>query len=601
MDHDRFLAGRMTLIVVAAAILPLAGFHQAGVRAQQPARQGEAAASERPGDQRVHFVETGLIAQRLEADAGGRFACVFGQPLPPDAENDRRLRSVQGTNLYGGPTHVAIVDLASLKVLARQPVDGEVQQALIDGDFLYWKPVSVNVINRLAMSGDPTFKQLPLQVAVEQMFFVGDDRLALVVDEDQATRIHVYERRSFSRLPDDWLSRLAFRSVRRRYGTVANHLGDDELHLAPLVIDQRTGKAKCVVDTVYGTPSLDPKTAPTSTLANLGMGDAWWRRRYSNQEVKLMGVGGATLFRIPSRTWCVSSNLPLCASMIVSGSSRNASHVLEIREVVYGKRIDELALAADGPSGVGNQAGMRFSGRNVLVAMLDKLMVFEIDPEKLTVAEPLRLLHPTLAAGSVDRPAVFQLEAKGGKPPYRFALGQKIDGVTVSETTGQVRIDFPGIWKRRVEDVSQGTQPPFQLADPQLLREIQSQRTVEEWIEKVTGVKVPAGMVATTIPLTLSATDSGGQGDRVFAQAIAVAPKHAIEEANAAAAKIRAAQHDKMIAERQGTAKSGADEDTTATRLGELEKRVRRIEAQLDTILRKLDEMSAATARDKQP
>lgn len=580
---------RASFLFCASVFFLIVSLERTLVSAQQPAskinKENEVAL-----DPRLKIVNTGLIAQRVEADVNGRFACVFGQLAPESSATEKKQRRSRGrTQLYGGPTHVAIVDLKSYKVIARQAIDGGIQQAFVGNEYLFWKPNSVNVINRLSLTATPELKQLPLQVAVQQMFFVGDDRIALIVSEGKSSQVRVYDRKSLTRLPDDPLSQFGIRNTgRRNYGTVANYLGDAELHLSPRLLDLQSGQTKCLVGNL-GLPLLAQKARPSSRLVNSARGNAWWRRRYSGQQVQL--IDGAILFRTPSRIGCVSKKFPLFASLVLTGMAHNAEHIVVVREVGFGKKVDQILWRTNSYSGVPIQNGMKFSGCKVVWASHDELAIFKLDSQKLKVlVEPFRLLHPLLAVSSIEDLASFQLVAKGGKPPYHYYFEDPIEGVSVDELTGKLSIDFPTLWKNRIEKISQGEGPPFQSLSPtnSFPKQPRTRTTRGEIWQGLFGMKIPPGMQPTAVPLTLTAMDSAGQRDEIFAQAIALAPKQEMEEANAAAAAIRAAKYAEGVAEMKAK-QGGSASKSIPLRLDELEKRTRRIEAQLDTILRKLD------------
>ncbi len=588
MNPSQFQRLLVGCVMFAASLAPFAGFDSMGAWAQPPNLAKEERSEPQQTDERVCVMQTGLLAARLETGGAGRFACIFGHPAPATEEERQEARH-RGHALFGSPTHIATIDLEAGKVLARHPIDGGIQQVLMDDRYVYWKPKSVNVVNRLPLTADPSLRQLPLRFAVEQMFLVGDDRLAIVLSEGTSTRIQVYNRESMARCPDDALSKYELKYSQRGYGRVVWQRGDAELHVTPRIIDQRTGKTKCFVDPIYGVPTLEPNADPTSTLVSLSAADTWWRRRFHRESVTL--ISGPILYQIPFRNWCVSAELPLHAGLAVSGASYNASRAIEIREVVHGKRVERVELPNLAVSGmVAKDGGIKFAGRSVVMAISDRLVVCQLDQAVLAqVAAPVRLLHPDTPLSSVDHPADIKLVAKGGTPPYRFAMERPIDGVAVDETTGHVRVDFPSIWKRRIENVSKGSQPAFQISSPSAWHRSHPNDTPEDVFEKYTGVEIPNGMFPTALPLSLIATDGSGQQDRVLAYALAMAPKHAIESANAANTAVRAAAMEKSVAAARARQPGSGSQSTLEERVADLEERMRRIEAKLDAALSRLD------------
>ncbi len=544
----------------------------------------------------VSFIDTGLIAQRLDTDLKGRFAAVFGQPLPPQSQDLKDKGRSTYFQIYGGPTHVAIVDLVNSRVLSRNPVDGEPQQVLIDDHYVFWKPATVNVINRLALSEDAEKKQLLLSKTLDQAFLIGDDRLGLIVTDSRATRIEVYGRDSLELRPSDSLSQ-PLRRQSRRFGSAARHLGDDELHLSPRILDQRTGSTKCFVNLAHDVALLDTTKGPVGTFPSSGNHNSWWRRKYDRQDVST--VSGTKLFHLPANTWAVSRTLPLHACMILSGTNRNPARKIEIRELVYGKKVHETVLPRGGPSRTPPRNGIRFTGDKVAVAMFDEVAVVDIPRDILKeVREPLRLLHPRIPVCDTESPLEFHLEARGGEAPYTFSLGSDSKGATVDPQSGRVSIDLPRVFNEQLERVSVSKDRPFQMPPSSYSEDWEDDLSAETLFTRRTGVDVPPGAFPTVLPLVLQATDSGGHLDSIVVQVVAMAPKAALRNANVKAREAQQLLQETRRAKAIAAVSARGNPDGVGQRLDDLERRMRSIETRLEKVLKLLEEQSEGNERE---
>ena len=165
-----------------------------------------------------------------------------------------------------------------------------------------------------------------------------------------------------------------------------------------------------------------------------------------------------------------------------------------------------------------------------------------------------------------------------------------------------VKIDTPELWKTYLQGTSGNT---GYGAGPRGFNRDRNNRTfTDKQVQDLLGQPLPKGKVALALPIQLAVTDEEAQEDRISVFAIVLGDKSAVdkitaekqsamEEANAKRQAQRQAQREAEVARMKDFQKqreSGGGMDSK--RLDDLERRLKRIEASVGSILLKLEGMN---------
>ena len=551
-------------------------------------------------------LRTGVVPQHLFTDSNGRYLAVFGQP--PSAEQQKRE-----SGLSGPPTTVAVVDLQTRKVVVKQPVEGDVRLALVGNRYVFWLPKTANVLHRLEISSDGQVTKLPLRSAVVAAFLLDNDRLVLSDAESKKASTVVYFQDSLKPDVDHPLSKIAVpwsgRSSSRMTRGI-QRLGDSMLHYHQRVINESDGATRCFTNiSRYARTQLVKLQNPPFNIPSNSQGDFLWRLQRDRNGMRKLG--GPLLYNAPSNYWDVSRRYPLVAAVQRTRQRTSAPiAMLEIRHVQQGNVVFETelptSLATDYRSTYSRNRFLRFSGDWVIITTDDLILTYKIPQEivKKTV-EPLRLLYPMVPMGDVTKAMSFQLQARGGKPPFVFSSEFSFDGLRLSSDTGQVNIDLLGIWRDFIEQVKAGKRRDFpEYHPPDIRAQLVSGGKPLPSVEAFLDIASQEDSKPFSLPMVFSVTDDSGQMDAIAINAIVLGSKPELEVAAEKGRKSIAEAQRKANLERQrqlrDITRDATDEPATTSRLDRLDKRTERIESLLENILKELQKERNARNTDEE-
>lgn len=522
-------------------------------------------------------LEIGVVNQYLVLDATGRYAAVFGQPVTENFGSTGRI--------IGPPTKVVVVDLQEQAITNEAEVAGDIREAFIDSDQVIWLTRNVNVLNRLPLTGGEALQQRPLAFAVDVIHEISANELALVITQGKISSLKVLDRSTLEDIPDHALSTISLNA-----NQVRNHivdLGDGLFCAGHFVINKDDGTLRCLASNMYYRPKLTIDTNPPQPPMNGAYGQYAWRRYINGKGVTKHDR--QLIFQINSGSAVVSKTLPLIAESEMKANEGKAELLVTLKDLVYGRNVGVMSFdpKIDFRAGYHTRRwhlspkSVQTAGTRVVVALNELLFwktIPEVVRESASKVEPLRLVYPSLPLTDVGEKLVVQLKALGGTPPYKFNVMPEADGLRVDDT-GSLVVDLPQLWRNRLNPT-----PPQTGYDISNWLKRGHAPESKEWF----GFDIPPGKFTVAVPLHLRVSDNSGQDDAIVVSVMATA---SIAELKVAQAKIQTemeSARELAIGERQAAASDNRQD--ILQRVERLEQSMRRIEAALDTMLKKTRE-----------
>ena len=527
-------------------------------------------------------LDLGFDARAMELSSGGRFLVVWGETAGQQNPGP----------VPGGSDEVAVIDLQELKTLARKTLPQGVRCATIDDDHVYISPNSGNLFYRLDRSlgqSQPMF----LQSAPKQLVRIGKDRLLAVGQQLQF----------FTTDPLKVVPGL-FEGASVEPGQTLRVLGQNEVQLGSQVLDRATGDLVGITGTTQ-LPSLARATgrAGFSSMNRDRAPICWGRWLGGNM---LTNRQGNRVCQWPGeRIGVLSERWPMAILVNSVYQQGTTTTTLELANLVDGLVAHTAIIDVSpntGRSGSSGHYGERktllTTGGKVLLLKGTELLVATI-PQKVAGAMPMPTYFPQqYAEVDAGEPTKLKLAVKGNTDGVTYSLLAEYPGVALDSDTGELAIDTPMLWDSYVK------QAPVESHAPRIRSRNQpSAMSPEEngrQYRALTGKELPADKLAAQLPISAVLQDRNGQQDSIEFRVIvlgsrkslddAIAAKNAeIKERLAAAQEAKKAQEEARAREAEMQKEAEGDKSVTE-RLDELEARLRRLEAALDSILKRLEE-----------
>lgn len=253
------------------------------------------------------------------------------------------------------------------------------------------------------------------------------------------------------------------------------------------------------------------------------------------------------------------------------------STVVEARELVtraslWTARVADLLEGRDFA-----RATMVELDAGLLIVLGTKLEYVPWDAERLRAAsQPLRIKFPEVGLAPVEQPLRITLEALGGDGQYEFFLAEARDGLAIGSRSGELTLDLPAIWKRWLS--AHGD-----------VRSLGQFSVLQEHRWSPLGER-PEGRVLLEAPVEVLVADDTGHEGRLRFVVLVSAPKAEVEALY---------QQTKADYERSAAASAArrAAEREANVPPGDADQRLRRIEAKLDEIIERLQNLERRTPR----
>ena len=528
-------------------------------------------------------IELGFFGRSMELSPNGRLLIVWG---PSPGQEGRHPA-------HTGSDEVAVVDIHQRKILAKKSLPQGVRCATIDDQYAYVSPNSGNLFHRLSSNLEES-QRMFTRTAPTQLIRLGKDRLIAV--SEQSEFFDITNMKPVASEESDPNSRPPTIRV-LRHGTI---------QIGNRIVKQQSGQTVSTMGfaslpfIVSASPQFNPASINPNTPAPL------WGRQVSGNS--LMTSSGSNIVTWPGERYVtLSDRWPMMISISTSSGGSTISTNLELADLIDGTAAHTSTINVSAPGG-GSPISVygpsnRLIAHNEQVVYLDRQRVFIASiPAKVAEALPVPVHFGPAKVSSFDtqKPCKLKPEVVGQTSGLTFTLLSEFEGLTIDSKTGELSIDTPKMWEQFANQF--GKNP--RLDDTRRFGGVQegaldfSQNAKQ--FKRLTGKELPADKFAAQVPVSLSLQSEDGQRDTTQFGVIVLGPRQAIETARAdrkaeEAKQIAAAQEaQRKMAEEQAALKAARQDAKSSggeasERLDQIETRLRRLEAAIDSILKRLE------------
>jgi hypothetical protein len=525
----------------------------------------------------------GFTAKTMAVSPDGRFVLVWG---PSPGQESRHPA-------HAGPDNCVLVDLEKNEIVAKQAFLQGIRCAAVNDSFVYVAPHSGNLFVKLDHNLEQKARQF-VSSAPKEMVTMAGGKLVIVSDQT-----HVYDG---EKLEID--TELIGPPAIARLNSIVQTVSDELVQVGCRIINRRTGETVRLVNS-----TLLPSIAGTfQNFSRHRSGQAavprGWGRQITGQSLtnyrgsQIAQWAGISSSVIPTR-WPVGITIRNVSSNTVGGVS--AKTTLDLCSLVDGSIRHSLVIdvsvtrgSSRPPSFYGMRSLLTTVGDRVVYLGNDRLLLAKIPDSVLkNLPTPAHFRQDQQLELEVADSIEVPLRAGGIADGARFSLLAEYPGIAVNTDTGILTLKLEMLWKEFVDravsqqgvnfarDLRTGEVSPFNIEENGLRYQV------------LTGKKLKPGRLAAMLSISAALRDKEGQEDAVSFNVIVVGSRAtfdaAVEERKRLQAKQLAAS-DKAMLEKAREQKQTADLPAIEKRLNDLESRIRRIEAALDAVLRKLEE-----------
>lgn len=531
-------------------------------------------------------LELDFHAKSMELSPDGKHLVVWG---PAPGQEDRHPAQA-------GPDEVAVVDLTARKIVAQKNFPQGVRFVTLNNEHIFVAPMSGSLIYRLNRSlegDDRTFlKNQPIQLMV-----LGNDRLLVVGDRFTS----VFHTETLKSIPGPWDSQQDFanRIKMLDYGRV---------QLSNRIIDSVTGK---VVE-VTSTTSL-PKVGSTRTnrphLPHFGEEIVKrWGRSLNNTQ--LLNYLGSRIAVLPG-PGVLSTKWPMAIVTTQTKDKSTTSTYLKLANLIDGQVVHSATI--DVSINDPRQHSPSFYGANVLLLEAVDEAICANGKELIFVAIPVEVANK-IPMPTFFPPQPIQVAKAGEKFKFKLTFQGKVQGTTfslldenpslsINSNTGEVTLDTGVIWTTYTEsqagaanDVRFAPRRTPTMPFPEFKDNAQA-------FQELTGKELAPDQLAVQVPISVALQDEENQADQTTFNVLVVGSRTELEKANAEAKALQEKQLAEMREKARAAQMAAAEaraakeklrkgEPGIEQRVEALENKLNRMEAALDTILRRLDKLS---------
>ena len=565
----------------------------------------------------------------LHVDREGKYAIAWGPKIPKD-RSGRRTRSASEP----GSDEVAVLDLETKKVVVQRPLAAGVRTALIQSPYVFLMPKEGNVIFRFDRDSLDNSKRMFLKDKGVGLVPYFSKTIGVMVGDHNIT-LEKIDPESMKSTGSDLLGYDSnYRNGRAPFTEVAPGI----LKFKTKLTSMSDGSIKAL----YANPGLETLASSNNNNNQFGMSHRMHGRdqssmmfgRYVLGTQILTPVGTAVAqFRNSDRAFYPTRYAPVAFSVRTEekrdGRTTQYKTYLETLSLVDGAVLDSRVF--DVTNGRRSRSFRNRSNSKMFYALEDRLVyakenqIFIIPVVKSVVEKapmPLHFPPAEIAVLGVDKIQKVNLRAKGGKGNIEYQLISQYPGLEIDAASGEVSIDTPAMWEKYLtaQTTSQGIQ-----SRRNRMRSNSQKLLDGKQYAKMFGKALPQDYLALLLPIQVSVTDEEAQEDRLSVYAVVHAPKNDIDVKLAEIAQRRKAaqaeqdkrRNEQMAAQRlarekqmekQRLANAAAalerekklaaqpktEGSDIESRFEALEKRSRRMEATLDAVLKKLEELQKA-------
>lgn len=530
----------------------------------------------------VHF-ELGFSAIGLEVAPGAKYLVAWG---PSPGQNRTHPSHV-------GSDDLAVIDFREQKVIAKKTIPQGIRCVTIDDNYVFVAPHSGNLIYRLSPQlGDS--QRVFIQASPSRLFRIGKSWLLAQSEIEAHQLIDIQEMKP---------SNTGIFGIRQnsRFSIIAN---DQYVQIENRLIDRQTGELLRTVGTAK-LPSLVRVQNNAQPVRFPSAGIPTWGRMIESNS--LVTATGSRIATFPGdKVATLSAEFPVVVSMDMGFT--NPNRMLSFINITDGSTLESAKLntkaqANSSMSILSMQRALVLRGDKIFCLDQDRVLVSQIPEEvKKELSIPPHFGPTKLEVIEADKPFKFKPLVVDGSKKLTFSLLMEYEGLSIDSETGEISIDTPMLWnafstnfRNNIFDFSRFSSNPAVSDGGSVQGETASQYKL------LTGKELPKDKIATEIPISIALESSDGLRDEISYSLIVVGN---FTEIAKRFEKQKVEQEKQMADARAEQEKRRAELDARMNpppnrphgegdanaRLEALENRVRRMEAALDTILKKLDE-----------
>lgn len=527
-------------------------------------------------------VDLEFNVKTMDLSADGRYLIAWG--LAPGQESRDPA--------HPGSDDVAIIDLKTLKIITRKTLPQGIRCATIDEKYVYLSPNSGNLFYRLDHSLGGGERQF-LQSAPQQLTKLSPNRLAVVGEQ-----LQVFD--------TDTMQSVSSKQINSHIHNAVVLVGRNKVQVGPRLFDRQTGKTLRITSPV-NLPTLVENNVRTSFgLADRNQTPTRWGRRVNGSI--LSNHKGSRITEWPGgRSGVIAERWPMAVMIAPAQQERLVNTMLELCNLIDGTVrhaavIDVSPRNNSHPGFYGAQTRLLVSDDTVLYLKDTELLVATI-PENIAqeMPVPAHFLPEQETEIELSESAVIPLRTGGPRDGVTFSLLAESPGIKLDSKSGELTVDVQSLWNDLITRVASGNsnqQFPARNQPP-----IASRAENAQGYKELTGKELPEDKFAAHLPISAVLQDSEGQEDGVQFSIVVVGTRQALDAAietqKAAQAQKIAQMEEAKNKQREAQALREAEMKKAENqpgksvneRLDELEARARRIEAALDAILKRLEEI----------
>ena len=542
-------------------------------------------------------IELDFDVTGLDVEDSGRYALVWGRKLDSKQRNSHPFHQQSGTYTQ----EVAILDLEKLQVLVQKKLPAGVKTGLIAGEFVFLIPGSGDILYRFDRKSLGNSKRQFLKAKASKLVRHDQKHLGIFLHKSHDSVMNLVNIQSLEMLaPNKRFQNMHFSS----HGSSLQRIGPDLVDGQNAITRFSDGKM-VAAKSAQGIPLLHGNVRGGNSMSQYDRSSKLFGR-YS-RGAAIQGASSNTIAQFPSYVYC-SSFIPVAFSVRSEterkGRSQTSKLFLDSFSTLDGEAIDSKLIDSGQAVGRGRHMGehrnLEVLEDKVILVEKQKVYSLPITKKQKSAPMPLHIPWKTVKPLNVESKQVLDIKAVGGAGAIEYSLLSEYEGIEIDSNSGRVTVDTPKLWKAYLGGQGQKRDRFFHDASATI--------KPSDWYERITGESLPKDVMPFAVKIHVAATDPEQQEDRQSFYAFVLAPRGeydalkakqqsemAKEMAERRAKADERRREQKRVREEQLAAQMQLQKDRgspeSADRLGDLEKRVRRMEATLDSILEKLEKM----------
>ena len=468
---------------------------------------------------------------------------------------------------------LAVIDPKTLAILSEIKTEFSVKQAIVSEKYVFTIPTKGNTLTRHELADLTDSERIFLPGPAGVIYLLGE-KLVVELNDQPGKSVRLYYNMKTLALEQTYPLRPFMSTSGLAYGAM---LGPKHRLFGNRVVDRDSGQYLFSIRHMEGIPPLNKSTRSTSTPGQLA--PKRWGRVLINQI--LCNHRGHLAGKSDARQAQILEAGPFAYE--IEHDDRSRRIFIKFIELLEGQPLSSTVLGTT--DGISMKARSVATKDHVIASYGQTIYSCPVPPDDSARA-PLHLKLPDRCVFPVDKPVSLQFPSEGAVGGVNYRLLHSYNGIKIDSISGEVTLDIPSIWQEKLIWIERGS-PPFW----------ESSRTYQvenlpEIYTSWTGEKLPKGRVPFSLPVHVRVRDDKGQEDGQLVQCIVLAPAKSITEAQAVAEK-RAAVTVELVRKRREAAAAAAaakqPNEVLENRVKALEGRLLRMEATLETILRKLE------------